>query len=56
MSGTRNDVRDHNRIAWDALVEQGNEWTVPVSPDAIDAARKGRWEIVLTPTRPVPRE
>jgi len=56
MSGTRNDVREHNRIAWDALVEQGNEWTVPVSPDAIDAARKGRWEIVLTPTKPVPRE
>ena len=56
MSGTRSDVREHNRIAWDALVEQGNEWTVPVSSEAIDAARKGRWEIVLTPTKPVPRE
>ena len=55
MSGTRKDVREHNRAAWDALVEQGNEWTVPVSPEAIEAARQGRWEIVLTPTKPVPR-
>jgi SAM-dependent methyltransferase len=55
MSGTRKDVREHNRAAWDALVEQGNEWTVPVSPEVIEAARHGRWEIVLTPTKPVPR-
>jgi len=55
MSGTRSDVRQHNRIAWDALVDQGNEWTVPVPPEAIKAARDGRWEIVLTPTKPVPR-
>jgi SAM-dependent methyltransferase len=55
VTGTRRDVREHNRIAWDALAEQGNEWTVPVSPEAIEAARQGRWEIVLTPTKPVPR-
>src|SRR6185436_3797073 len=55
VTGTRRDVREHNRIAWDALAEQGNEWTVPVSPEAIQAAREGRWEIVLTPTKPVPR-
>ena len=56
MSGTRRDVREHNRVAWDALVEQGNEWTVPVSAEAIEAARHGRWQIVLTPTKPVPRD
>lgn len=56
MTGTRRDVREHNRIAWDALAEQGNEWTVPVSADEIDAARRGRWQIVLTPTKPVPRD
>jgi SAM-dependent methyltransferase len=54
MTGTRRDVREHNRIAWDALAEQGNEWTVPVSSEAIEEARQGRWEIVLTPTKPVP--
>ena len=49
------DVREHNRIAWDALADRGDRWTVPVSADAIDDARHGRWDIVLTPTKPVPR-
>jgi len=48
------DVRARNRAAWDAQVRRGNPWTVPVTPDAIRAARGGTWEIVLTPTRPVP--
>ncbi len=49
------DVHDHNRGAWDALVERGNRWTIPASHETIAAARRGEWEIVLTPTRPVPR-
>lgn len=50
------DIREHNRIAWDALAERGDRWTVPVSPHVIEAARRGRWEIVLTPAKPVPRD
>ncbi len=50
------DVRDYNRAAWDAQVARGNPWTVPVSAAAIAAARRGEWSIVLTPTKPVPRE
>jgi hypothetical protein len=38
------DIREHNRIAWDALAEKGDRWTVPVSREAIEAARKGVWE------------
>ncbi len=49
-------IREHNRLAWNKQVEKGNRWTVPVSSAEIDAARKGRWEIFLTPTKPVPRE
>ena len=49
-------ILEHNRRAWDALAERGDRWTVPVSADAVEAARQGRWEIVLTPTKPVPRE
>jgi SAM-dependent methyltransferase len=49
------DIREHNRVAWDALAERGDPWTVPVSHEVIEAARQGRWEIVLTPTKPVPR-
>ncbi len=56
MSGTKPEIREHNRIAWDALAAEGNRWTLPVSPEEIDAARRGQWEIVLTPTKPVPRE
>jgi SAM-dependent methyltransferase len=49
-------VRDYNREAWDREVERDNEWTVPVGPDVIEAARQGRWEILLTETRPVPKD
>jgi len=49
------DVRDLNRKAWDTQVVKRNRWTVPVSPEEIAAARRGEWQIVLTPTRPVPR-
>ncbi len=51
----RDDVARFNRRAWDAQVERANRWTVPVDAAAIAAARRGEWEIVLTPTRPVPR-
>lgn len=50
------DIRDHNRRAWDRQVEAGNVWTVPVDPEAIAAARRGEWQVVLTPTQPVPRD
>ena len=48
------DIRAYNREAWNAQVERGNIWTVPVSPEVISAARAGNWAIVLTPTRSVP--
>jgi SAM-dependent methyltransferase len=49
------DVLAYNRRAWDRQVERGNRWTVPVGPDVIAAARSGDWQVLLTPTRPVPR-
>src|SRR6266850_1281264 len=49
------DVRALNRSAWDLAVTKGNRWTVPVSPETIAAARRGEWEVLLTPTRAVPR-
>ncbi|RIK42310.1 MAG: SAM-dependent methyltransferase [Chloroflexi bacterium] len=49
------EVRRYNRRAWDRAVERGSEWTVPVGPEVIAAARRGDWQIVLTPTKPVPR-
>ena len=52
----KDDTARHNRAAWDALVAAGNQWTVPVDAATIAAARGGEWELVLTPTKPVPRE
>jgi SAM-dependent methyltransferase len=49
------DVPGYNREAWDRQVEDGNPWTVPVGPEVIEAARRGRWEVLLTETKPVPR-
>jgi SAM-dependent methyltransferase len=49
-------IREHNRRAWDAEVERGNEWTVPVSRERIEEARQGRWSIRLSEQKPAPRE
>lgn len=49
------DVREYNRRAWNHSVATGNKWTVPVGPEVTAAARRGDWQIVLTPTKPVPR-
>jgi len=48
------DPRSYNRTAWDGMVAAGNEWTRPVSSDEVARARTGDWQVVLTPTRPVP--
>lgn len=52
---TPTDVIIWNRDAWDREVARGNRWTVPVTTEQIDAARRGEWEVVLTPVKPVPR-
>jgi len=50
------DIRSYNRQAWDRQVEQGNMWTVGVEPEAVAAARRGDWQILLTPVKPAPRD
>ncbi len=50
------DIRAYNRDAWNKEVEGGNQWTIPVSSEVIAAARRGRWQIFLTPTIPVPKD
>ena len=49
-------VAAHNRSAWDREVDSGNEWTVPVGPEVIAAARAGTWSVVLIGYDPVPRD
>jgi SAM-dependent methyltransferase len=50
------DIRSYNRDAWDRQVRAGNRWTVPVGPEETAAARRGDWRVLLTPTKPVPRD
>jgi SAM-dependent methyltransferase len=50
------DILTHNRIAWDALADRRDQWTVPVSSQEIENARRGCWTIVLTPIKPVPAQ
>lgn len=47
-------IYNHNSLAWDNEVKRGNRWTKPVPPREIALARKGKFRILLTPTRPVP--
>jgi SAM-dependent methyltransferase len=49
------DVRAHNRAAWDRNVGLRNPWTVPVSKEATERARRGEFDLLLTPTKPVPQ-
>lgn len=37
------DPVQHNRDAWDRLVEQGDEWTLPVTSEVIARAQAGDW-------------
>ena len=48
------DVRRINQEGWDRRVEEGDVWTVPVTPEEIARARRGDWAVVLTPNKPVP--
>lgn len=48
-------IQAYNRGAWDRQVACGNQWTIPVTADVTTAARRGQWDIYLTPSRPVPR-
>ena len=55
MNDAHEQARRHNRVAWDRQVERGNPWTVPATPEMIVAARRGEWQLLLTPAIPVPR-
>jgi SAM-dependent methyltransferase len=49
-------VRKYNRYAWDTQVDKKNKFTIPVSSDTIADARRGEYSVLLTETKPVPRE
>ncbi|MGB3430911.1 MAG: SAM-dependent methyltransferase, partial [Achromobacter sp.] len=43
------DIYHHNRTAWDRQAAQQCAWSQPVSAETIQAARRGDWQVHLTP-------
>jgi SAM-dependent methyltransferase len=48
-------VLDHNRVAWNQQSRGASRWCEAVDGDVIAAAQQGQWEVILTPTKMVPR-
>lgn len=47
--------QDINAETINRWVSEGWEWGKPIDHETYKAATEGRWQIVLTPTKPVPR-
>ena len=43
-----------NGTIWDERSENNDTWSIPVTSEMIELARKGNWSILLTPTKSVP--
>jgi len=49
-------IREYNKNLWNKFVDDGNRWTIPVSAEEVADARLGKWQVVLTAQKAVPRE
>ena len=47
---------DINAETIDRWVNEGWQWGVPITHEEFVEARSGKWQMVLTPTKPVPKE
>lgn len=50
------DIAAFNRNAWNLQSMEGCRWSTPFSKDIINRAAKGKWEVILTPNKPVPAD
>ena len=48
--------QDINAETIDRWIDEGWEWGKPISHEAFVAAKNGKWDVLLTPTKPVPHE
>ena len=48
------DYQDLNAATIDRWIEEGWEWGVPISHEDYLRAKNGDWDVLLTPTKPVP--
>ena len=45
-----------NAATIDRWIDEGWEWGKPITHEAYQKANEGEWDVLLTPTKPVPRE
>ena len=50
------DYQEVNAQTIDRWVKEGWEWGRAISHEAFEKAKKGEWDVLLTPTKPVPHE
>ena len=48
------DYQDINSETIDRWVDEGWEWGKPISHEAYENAKNGKWDVLLTSTKPVP--
>lgn len=48
--------QDINSKTIDRWIEEGWEWGKPISIEEYEKAKNGEWDVLLTPTKPVPHE
>ena len=48
--------QDINAKTIDRWIEEGWEWGIPITHETYEKALNGEWDVVLTPTKPVPHE
>jgi len=48
-------ILEHNRLSWNRQSTEGSLWCTPVDAKTIQEAKKGKWEVILTPLKPVPK-
>ena len=48
--------QDINADTIDRWIREGWEWGKPISHECFDKAKNGEWDVLLTPTKPVPHE
>lgn len=47
---------DINAETIDQWIENGWEWGIPITHEQYEAAKNGHWSMLLTPTKPVPKD
>ena len=52
----KTEYQEINARTIDRWIEEGWEWGQPISHELCEKAKYGEWDVLLTPTRPVPHE